>query len=52
MFAAVDLPINLPVFDLSTLVKGGSDLQKKKQENAAQDVEGQRGSKLKFWKKS
>ena len=30
LLAAVDFPINLPVFDLSTIIKGGSDLKKSK----------------------
>lgn len=51
LLAAVDFPLDLPVVDLSTLVKGGSerkrDKEKRRQEQA--DVEQQRGRNLRFW---
>lgn len=57
VFAAVDLPLAdwMPVFDLSTHVKGASEIRKAREQK--QDVEtgdrsGLGGSKLKFWKKS
>lgn len=57
VFAAVDLPLAafMPVFDLSTHIKGASDMKKNKEDV---DVEsggrpsGSGGSKFKFWKKS
>ena len=35
MLASVDFPINLPVFDMSTVIKGASDRKKKTPENMA-----------------
>jgi len=53
ILAAVDFPVNLPVVDLSTVIKGGSDRKRAKEaakENGAHEEAGGRG--LKFWKKS
>lgn len=51
MLAAVDFPINLPVVDLSTVIKGASDRQKAKEQSRQDNAHEEGGSKLKFWKK-
>lgn len=54
LLAAVDFPIDLPVVDLSTLVKGGAERKKEREErkrNAA-DLEIQSKRGLRFWKRA
>ena len=50
MLAAVDFPINVPLFDLSHIVKGGSEIRKAKKERTDEETSGG-GRGLKFWKK-
>lgn len=53
LLAAVDFPIDLPVIDLSTVVKGGSERKKDKEDRrrAADSEEQRRGRSFRFWKK-
>lgn len=53
--AAVDFPINLPVIDLSHVVKGAADLREAKQRNTDEEANGVHPpltQRMKFWKKS
>lgn len=38
LLASVDFPFNLPVGDLSTMIPGGSEKQKKREDEAELDV--------------
>jgi hypothetical protein len=53
LFAAVDLPLAnwMPVFDLSTHIKGASQINKDKGDMEDVEAQGSRRSKMKFWKR-
>ena len=53
LFAVVDLPLAnwIPVFDLSTHIKGASQLNKDKGDMEDVEAQGGRSSKIKFWKR-
>ena len=53
LLASVDFPLNLPVVDLSQVIKGGSEKRKAKEQQREDSAHHENGnsSKLKFWKK-
>jgi succinate-acetate transporter protein len=53
LLAAVDFPIDLPVVDLSTIVKGGSQRKKQKNQHRQDEADAEKGfgKRLRFWKK-
>jgi succinate-acetate transporter protein len=55
LLVAVDFPLDLPVVDLSHLIRGGTDKKQARQQRTDEEANGVQqplGQRLKFWKKA